>query len=176
MVSRPVETWRAAPPHQTRSRTGLAPLLNARTWILQGTKLANGACRDKNVNEASVVPAEWHRWSTRGAPRRWAADRHRQRLPAWGLQHVEFVSGTGCLRRGECCAVSGLRRRRARGWPAHRRHDVRQAPLTGRRAQPSAPLRRRSNSRRRRLLGRPCPRTRIVAGPASGTTGGLWST
>lgn len=38
-------------------RTGLAPLLNARTSILQGTKLANGACRYKNVSQASVVPS-----------------------------------------------------------------------------------------------------------------------
>lgn len=40
----------------TDFRTGLAPLLNARTWILKGTKLANGACRYKNVNDESVVP------------------------------------------------------------------------------------------------------------------------
>jgi hypothetical protein len=44
------------------------------------------------------------------------------------------------------------------------------------RAQVSAPRRRRSSSRRRRLLGRPSPRTSSIAGPASGTTGGLWST
>ncbi len=40
----------------TNFRSGLAPLLNARTWILEGTKLANGACRYKNVNDESVVP------------------------------------------------------------------------------------------------------------------------
>ena len=35
--------------------------------------------------------------------------------------------------------------------------------------------RRHSSSRRRRLLGRPSPRMRMISGPASGTTGGLWS-
>ena len=33
-----------------------------------------------------------------------------------------------------------------------------------------------SSSRRSRLFGRPSPRTRMTAGPAAGTTGGLWST
>jgi hypothetical protein len=45
-----------------------------------------------------------------------------------------------------------------------------------RRAQPSAARRRRSNSRRERLLGRPSPRVGMISGPVSGTTGGLWST
>jgi hypothetical protein len=37
-------------------RSGLAPLLNAQSWILQGTKLANGACRYRNVNTETEVP------------------------------------------------------------------------------------------------------------------------
>ena len=45
-----------------------------------------------------------------------------------------------------------------------------------RRAQASARLRTRSNSRRRRLLGRPSPRTSMITGPVLATTGGLWST
>ena len=36
--------------------------------------------------------------------------------------------------------------------------------------------RRRSSSRRRRLLGRPSPRVGVIFGPTTGTTGGLWST
>jgi hypothetical protein len=58
--------------------------------------------------------------------------------------------------------------------PCTRRYSL--GVLARLRAQASAPLRRRSNARRRRLLGRPSPRTSIIAGPASGTTGELWST
>ena len=43
-------------------------------------------------------------------------------------------------------------------------------------AQASARLRRRSSSRRNLLLGRPSPRTSVIPGPATGMTGGLWST
>ena len=43
-------------------------------------------------------------------------------------------------------------------------------------AQASPPLRTRSNSRRRRLLGRPFPHSSLISGSVLATTGGLWST
>ena len=52
----------------------------------------------------------------------------------------------------------------------------RNLPQSTRRAQAAERLRRRSNSRRRRLLGRPSPRTSVIPGPVLATTGGLWST
>ena len=39
-------------------RTDLPPVVNRSTWILQGKKLANGACRYSNVNAETEVPAE----------------------------------------------------------------------------------------------------------------------
>ena len=43
-------------------------------------------------------------------------------------------------------------------------------------AQASGARRRRSSSRRSRLPGRPSPRTILISGPGTRTTGGLWST
>jgi hypothetical protein len=37
-------------------RSGLTPLVNGRKWILQGTKLADGSCEYKYVNDETVVP------------------------------------------------------------------------------------------------------------------------
>ena len=61
-------------------------------------------------------------------------------------------------------------------WSGREALARRNLPYRPARAQASAPLRTRSNSRRRRLLGRPSPRTSMITGPVLATTGGLWST
>ena len=96
-------------------------------------------------------------------------DAARAELVGRGVQATEVGDhqGTPELR------VLGSGRSLVRGHAVSARGSAR-AP--DRSAQPSAARRSRSSSRRRRLLGRPSPRTSVIPGPDPGTTGGLWST
>ena len=148
---------------------------------------ANEAVGSKGVSTFSIGPASNHplpggpRHSAAQADRRSAGHSNMSRAPL-GARNVVGASGVGSAeptssphvghraRRGG--SANGAKRQGSDG-PGGR---ARRADTTPMSAQASAARRKRSSSRRRRLLGRPSPRLGMIAGPASGTTGGLWST